>query len=60
AKTIAPYLPSYHSGQLGWHLVGAGDDTSVMVHLLWVAGYTLVFLIGAAYFYRRDEGKTYG
>jgi len=60
AKRIAPYLPSYHSGQLGWHLVGAGDGTSVMVHLLWVGGYTLVFLIGAAYFYRRDEGKTYG
>lgn len=60
ARQIAPYLPSYHSGQLGWHLIGAGDDTAVAVHLLWVAGYTVVFLIGAIWFYRRDEGKTYG
>jgi len=60
AKQIAPYLPSYHAGQLGWHLIGAGDDTSVAVHLLWVAGYTLLFMIGAIRCYRRDEGKTFG
>ncbi|MGC4192840.1 MAG: ABC transporter permease [Thermomicrobiales bacterium] len=60
ARQIAPYLPSYHAGQLGWHLIGAGDDTSVAVHLLWVAGYTIVFAIGAVWFYRRDEGKTFG
>lgn len=60
ARQIAPYLPSYHAGQLGWHLVGAGDDTSVAVHLLWIAGYTVVFVIGAIWFYRRDEGKTFG
>ncbi|HWK79161.1 MAG TPA: ABC transporter permease [Thermomicrobiales bacterium] len=60
ARQIAPYLPAYHAGQLGWHLIGAGDDTSVAVHLLWVAGYTLVFVAGAIWFYRRDEGKTFG
>jgi ABC-2 type transport system permease protein len=60
AKTIAPYLPSYHSGQLGWHLVGAGDGTSVGIHVLWVIGYTLGFGILAVFFYRRDEGKTFG
>jgi len=57
---IAPYMPSYHAGQLGWHLVGAGDTTSVPVHILWLAGYTAVFVALAIVFYRRDEGKTYG
>lgn len=60
ARVIAPYLPAYHSGQLGWHLIGAGDDTSVAVHLLWIAGYSLLFVVGAFFFYRRDEGKTFG
>lgn len=57
---VAPYMPSYHAGQLGWHLVGAGDGTSVPVHILWLVGYTAVFVGLAIVFYRRDEGKTYG
>ncbi|MBV9791160.1 MAG: ABC transporter permease, partial [Chloroflexi bacterium] len=29
-------------------------------HLLWLAGYTVLFLAMALVAYRRDEGKTYG
>jgi ABC-2 type transport system permease protein len=57
---VAPYMPSYHAGQLGWHLVGAGDSTSVPMHVLWLVGFTAVFIGLAIVFYRRDEGKTYG
>jgi ABC-2 type transport system permease protein len=57
---VAPYMPSYHAGQLGWHLVGAGDTSSVPVHILWLVGFTVVFIGLAIVFYRRDEGKTYG
>jgi hypothetical protein len=30
------------------------------VHVLWLVGYTAVFIGLAIVFYRRDEGKTYG
>ena len=59
-QDAAPYLPSYHVAQLGWHLLGAGDDAPMWAHLLWVAGYALAFLALALVAYRRDEGKTFG
>ena len=59
-QRVAPYLPAYHTGQLGWTLLGAGDDKGMGVHALWVIGYTLVFLILALIAYRRDEGKNFG
>lgn len=59
-QKVAPYLPAYHVGQLGWTLLGAGDGKSLGVHLLWLAGYSVAFLILALIAYRRDEGKQYG
>ncbi len=59
-QNIAPYLPSYHVAWLGWNVLGVRDDKPMMVHVLWIAGYTLVFLIMAVVAYRRDEGKTFG
>lgn len=59
-QRVAPYLPSYHTGQLGWTLLGGGDGKSFAVHGLWLAGYTLLFLALAVIAYRRDEGKNYG
>jgi ABC-type polysaccharide/polyol phosphate export permease len=26
-KKVAPFLPLYHYGQLGWNLIGAGDES---------------------------------
>ena len=57
-KKIAPYLPAYHSGQLGWGALGAGDGKGLGYHLVWIVGYTAVFLALVAYW--RDEGKKYG
>ncbi|HEY0738532.1 MAG TPA: ABC transporter permease [Herpetosiphonaceae bacterium] len=59
-RAIAPYLPAYHVGQLAWTSLGAGDGASLGSHLLWLAGYTALFLVMALVAYRRDEGKTYG
>jgi ABC-2 type transport system permease protein len=59
-RKVAPYLPTYHVGQLGWTVLGAGDGDSIGVHLLWLVGYTAIFLALALVAYRRDEGKNYG
>ncbi len=42
-QRVAPYLPSYHYGQLAWSAVGARAEPLV-VSLAWLAGYTVLFL----------------
>ena len=59
-RRVAPYLPAYHTGQLGWTTLGAGDGKGYGVHLLWIAGYTALFLALAVVAYWRDEGKNFG
>jgi ABC-2 type transport system permease protein len=59
-RKVAPYLPSYHTAQLGWGVLGAGDGKGLGYHLLWLAGYTAVFLALALVAYRRDEGQNFG
>jgi ABC-2 type transport system permease protein len=59
-QRVAPYLPAYHVAELGWGVLGAGDGKGAGQHLLWLAGYTSVFLALALVAYRRDEGKNYG
>ncbi len=53
-QTLAPYLPSYHYAQLAWSALGAGHE-SLGVSLLWLAGYTVLFLTPAVRSYRREE-----
>ena len=52
-RSIAGYLPLYHSGQLGWITVGAGNE-SLPTAILWVAGWSVLLLGVAARAYRRD------
>ena len=59
-QRVAPYLPAYHVGQLGWTWLGAGDGAGLPRHVLWLAGYTAIFLALATIAYRRDEGKNFG
>jgi len=59
-QSVTPYLPSYHIAQLGWTYLGAGDGVGIPGHLLWLAGYTVVFLVLARWAYQRDDGKTFG
>jgi ABC-2 type transport system permease protein len=53
-QNLAPYLPSYHYAQLAWSALGAGRE-SLGVSLLWLGGYTAVFLTLAVRSYRREE-----
>ncbi len=59
-QDLAPYLPAYHSGQLAWHTLGAGDSSSLNSHLIWNFGFTVLFLVLAVWAYKRDEVKQYG
>ena len=58
-QKIAPYLPSYHYGQLAWSAVGARAEP-LAVSLAWLAGYTVVFLAIAMRAYRREETRKFG
>ena len=53
-KAIAPFLPTYHYAQLAWSALGAGSET-LGTSLLWLAGYTALFLTLAVRAYRREE-----
>jgi len=53
-RTLAPFLPSYHYAQLAWSALGAGRE-SLGESLLWLAGYTALFLTLAVRAYRREE-----
>jgi ABC-2 type transport system permease protein len=57
-QDIAPYLPSYHSGAFARAAVGINRENS-LEHLIWILGYTVVFVILAIWAYKRDEGANY-
>ncbi|ADV66706.1 ABC transporter permease [Deinococcus maricopensis] len=56
-RTLAPYLPAYHYGQLGWSSIGAHVTGAEWTHWAWLGGYGLVFLALAMLAYRRDEAR---
>jgi len=58
-RSIAPYLPAYHYGQLGWSAVGANTER-LSVSIAWLAGYTLLFLAIAIRAYQREESRKFG
>jgi ABC-2 type transport system permease protein len=58
-QALAPYLPSYHYAQLAWSALGAGSET-LGTSLLWLAGYTALFLTIAVRAYRREERAKFG
>ena len=53
-QSLAPYLPSYHYAQLAWSALGAGREP-LGVSLVWLGGYTVLFLALAVRSYRREE-----
>lgn len=59
-KTVAPYLPAYHLGQLALSAVGAGLGTPAWSHITALAGFTIIGLALAIWGYRRDEDVAYG
>jgi ABC-2 type transport system permease protein len=58
-RRIAPYLPAYHYGQLGWGAVGAASEP-LAVSVTWLAGYTGLFLLIAFRAYQREESRKFG
>ncbi|GAC1485100.1 MAG: ABC transporter permease [Candidatus Dormibacteria bacterium] len=57
-QTLARFLPLYHEGQLGWITVGGRDETR-LIAVLWVLGWSVVFLALAARAYRRDASRKF-
>jgi ABC-2 type transport system permease protein len=56
---IAPFLPTYHLGQLALGAIAPGHGAPV-VHVLVLAGWAVGGAVAAAYGMRNDEGRTYG
>jgi ABC-2 type transport system permease protein len=59
-QSVAVALPPYHFVQLALGTIGASEGGSPVVHASAVLGFTLLFLVVAAWGFRRDEGRTYG
>jgi ABC-2 type transport system permease protein len=59
-QSVAPFLPPYHFVQLALSTIGASEGGSPLVHIGAVLVFTAVFLLVAAWGFRRDEGRTYG
>ena len=56
---IAPFLPTYHLGQLALGTIGPGHG-SALTHILILMLWTVAGAAAAAYGMKRDEGRTYG
>lgn len=59
-QQIAPWLPTYHFGQLALGVVDMGRGEPVWKSVAALAVFTAVSLVLAGVGYRRDEGKTVG
>jgi ABC-2 type transport system permease protein len=57
-QRIAPYLPTYHAGQLAWSTLGA-SSIPWTVSLAWLAAYTLAFFALALLVYRREAREKF-
>jgi ABC-2 type transport system permease protein len=58
-RSIAPYLPAYHFGQLAWGAMGAPVEP-IATTILWLAGFTAMFAAVALRAYYREEAKSFG
>ena len=57
-QTFAPYLPTYHYGQLVWGSLRASTEP-LGVSLAWLAGYGIAFFALALRAYRGDERRKF-
>ncbi len=57
-QQVAVFLPTYHYAQLGWGVLGAGDE-NIAVSVAWLAGYGIVFFTTALWAYRRDATRRF-
>ena len=59
AQWVAPYLPTYHYGQLAWSAIGAPSEP-VATSLAWLTAYMVLFLGLAIRAYRREVEQKFG
>jgi ABC-2 type transport system permease protein len=68
-QRLAPYLPTYHFGQLVWQAVGSAEDIALLsgtvgggsvTHVTWLAATFVVFGALAVIGYRRDRVRQHG
>lgn len=66
-QQLAPYLPTYHFGQLAWSQMAPASDVqafgspapgSLASHAAWVVGGAVIFGVLAAVGYRRDLNRS--
>jgi ABC-2 type transport system permease protein len=57
-QAFAPYLPTYHYGQLVWGSLRASTEP-LAVSVAWLAGYTVLFFALALRAYRGDEQRKF-
>jgi ABC-2 type transport system permease protein len=57
-RQVAPYLPTYHYGQLAWGAMGASTEP-LYSSLLWLAGYTICLFSIAVWAYQREEARKF-
>lgn len=57
-QKISPYLPAYHVGQLGWITLNVSPD-DLGTSVLWLLGYTFLFIALALFAYRQDQRRTF-
>ena len=43
-QIVAPFLPAYHFGQMGFEIIGYGNSAAFMGHFYGLLGFTFVFL----------------
>jgi ABC-2 type transport system permease protein len=53
-RSITPYLPTYHYGQLAWGAVGVASEQP-LTSAAWLAGYAMVSFAAAVVAFRHDE-----
>ena len=58
-QRVAPYLPTYHYAQLAWNAIGAGSEP-VSTSVVWLVGYSALFLWAAIRAYRREAALKFG
>lgn len=61
-QQVAPFLPTYHLGQIAWITVGSTysrDGQPLWVHLLALLVYAVIFLALAIWAYLRDENRNF-
>lgn len=57
-QETAVYLPTYHSAQMGWQVIGVPAE-NFLVSAAWLAGYAVMFFGAALWAYRRDATRRF-